>query len=179
MALDPITGGALIGLGGSVLGGLFGRSSASRSIRFQKEAAKKAHQWEVADLRAAGLNPILSGTGGPGARPGGGAMPPTPDFAGSALAGMRVRAEIKNITSLTELNEAKKGAIGGATGVGTRLEELMDYVGKGTEKFIKNLLDKMEMEKSGVTGNTSTAKGVIRSISFGDKKPKGYWRKNR
>jgi len=164
-------------LGGSIASGLFGRRSAEKSMNFQERMAGKAHQMEVADLRRAGLNPILSGTGGPGAKASGGAMAPTPDFASSAIGAAKLQAEIKNIESLTSLNEAKKGAIGGATGVGTRLEQLMDYVGTGTEKFIRNILNKMEMDRSGVTGNVSTAKGIIRSIKLGPSgKPKGYWK---
>jgi len=175
--IEPITTAALIGLGGSALGGIFGRGSARQSMSFQRRAAKQAHQWEVEDLRKAGLNPILSGTGGPGARPGGGAMPTTPDFASSAIGAARLSAEIKNIESLTDLNKAKQGAIGGATGVGSRLEQLMDYVGGGTEKFIQNLLDKMEMERSGVVGSTSSAKKVktnnpVTRVQFG--KNRGY-----
>lgn len=46
---------------------LFGNYQANRAWSRQKQAAQSAHQWEVADLRAAGLNPILSATGGNGA----------------------------------------------------------------------------------------------------------------
>lgn len=46
---------------------LFSNSQANKAWSRQKEAAQSAHQWEVADLRAAGLNPILSATGGNGA----------------------------------------------------------------------------------------------------------------
>jgi len=147
---------------GSVVSGVFGMGQQRKSLNFQKRAAQQAHQWEVADLRKAGLNPILSGTGGPGARPAGGAMAPTPDFASSAIGAARLSAEIKNIESLTDLNKAKQGAIGGATGAGSRLEQLMDYVGTGTEKFIKNILDKMEMERSGVVGTKSSAKSLMK-----------------
>lgn len=48
----------------SVAGGLFGNASAAREAARQREWQenfyKNRHQWEVADLRAAGLNPMLS-----------------------------------------------------------------------------------------------------------------------
>jgi len=104
MPIDPVTGAALITGGASLIGGLFGRSSAKKSISFQREMATTAHQKEVRDLRLAGLNPILSGTGGPGAKASGGAMPPTPDFAASARMAMRIAAEVKL------LNQQARGA---------------------------------------------------------------------
>ena len=63
-----------LGLGTAIAGGLgfLGQRSANkansaqaaRSMEFQREMAKNAHQYEVADLKKAGLNPLLSGTGG-------------------------------------------------------------------------------------------------------------------
>lgn len=46
---------------------LFSNYQANKAWSRQKQAAQSAHQWEVADLKAAGLNPILSATGGNGA----------------------------------------------------------------------------------------------------------------
>lgn len=40
------------------------QKAASKSRNFAKKVMQFAHQWEVDDLRAAGLNPILSATGG-------------------------------------------------------------------------------------------------------------------
>lgn len=52
---------------GDLMGDLFQSSKAARrQFGYQKQMMQNAHQWEVADLRKAGLNPILS-AGGSGA----------------------------------------------------------------------------------------------------------------
>lgn len=67
--------GGVANLGSSALSAYF-------SWKHQKEVMKNRHQWEVEDLRKAGLNPILS-AGGSGA-PGNAPVIEAPDVSGAA-----------------------------------------------------------------------------------------------
>lgn len=88
---------------------LIGNYNANKAWSRQKQAAQSAHQWEVADLRAAGLNPILSATGGNGANlpsvaVAQNANSEAPDIIGmmSALQGIRNQEQQENVLKAQE-----------------------------------------------------------------------------
>lgn len=107
-------------VGGGIVEGLFSGKAASKNRKFQQQMSDTAHQREVADLKAAGLNPILSATGGPGASTPSGAVADTPRMnLGQAAASAvmlkeqlaKIRAERANIEQSTDESESRQAGI--------------------------------------------------------------------
>lgn len=100
-------GSALISGAGALYKNKQAKDAASKQMAFQKGMSDTAHQREVADLRAAGLNPILSAGGKGASTPGGSTY--TPENVGSAgvsgasaaTAQQLQRAQVPNVNAST------------------------------------------------------------------------------
>ncbi len=136
--------GIFSGLAGSVVGGLFGRSQAKKQMRFQERMSSTAHQREAEDLEAAGLNRILSVTGGPGASAPGGAMAPTPDFATSALSSIRLASEVKKIMAETDLTKVKADVIRPTGDIGNSVSNILTSKIPNSARTLSKKMTEME-----------------------------------
>lgn len=88
MGMFSSVGGIINDLTGATSAGAqsqkYALQSATINNKYQKEFAQNAHQWEVEDLKKAGLNPILSAGGSGTSASGGGVASGTVTGGGSA-----------------------------------------------------------------------------------------------
>jgi hypothetical protein len=169
--ISALMGSALVGGAASLIGGnranKANSAQAQRQMDFQERMSSTAHEREVADLRKAGLNPILSAGGGGASSPGG-AMANQQDIATpaatTALNVLRTRAEIGNIQAQTKLTNAKSGSIRPAETIGNTAGDFMGYLKKGGANAAKQLqraIDQYYRNKSEVTQPNRKKKGPL------------------
>ena len=107
--MDPITISALIAGGSSLLGGILGnkgsKKQAKQQMAFQERMSNTAVTRRMADLKNAGINPIIAGMN-PASSPGG-AMANINDMitpaVNSALSNRQINTQIRNVRAQTNL----------------------------------------------------------------------------
>lgn len=138
----------------------------------QKEAMQNAHQWEVADLKAAGLNPALSAggngasTGGAGGG-GGGVNAPMGDLGGL----LNVLTSFGNLANSTKMTNAQTGLLDAQT-----IEQITKnkYIDDNIKSAILNTMADTSLKKA-MTRNSAAdtaLKGQLKATSAADEKVK-------
>lgn len=85
----------MTGVPGAIASGAFGMYQARKQMKFQERMSGSAYQRAVADMRAAGINPIMAAFKGGASTPGG-AMAPPVDFGAQMLSASSARVAKAN-----------------------------------------------------------------------------------
>jgi len=190
--VNAAVGSPLGGLGASALTAKQTSDEATFNRKFQERMSNTAHQREVADLRAAGLNPILS-AGGKGASTPTGSAPTLPDMSagisrGASSALQRANTAKANVSATLDQNMLNfynslpkwmqdmtdASRLNSQTGVGDEAASIITGLGNtaknvfgGFKKGIANLRSKIRGTTSSATKSATQGKSALSNLKTG------------
>lgn len=135
--MDPVTTAALIGGGVSLFGGYKAnqetKASTARQMAFQERMSNTAHQRQVADLRKAGINPMLS------AKLGGASSPAGSSYTAQNIGSAAVQG-YQNVSSAQQAQAQTKYISGAQTKQTEAQTELTNSQKSKVDEEIKRLI---------------------------------------